>query len=89
MINDWLWLLKNDERRISNWAYKFLSIRGRLTLIRAILQGIPVYWFSLARIPKSILRRMRQCIFTFLWGGRKQTQDALNKLEISLKTIFP
>ena len=28
-----------------------------------------VYWFPLARIPKSITSRIRQCIFPFLWGS--------------------
>ena len=41
----------------------------RLVLIRSILCGILVYSFSLSRIPKSIVKRLRQFIFTFLWGG--------------------
>ena len=46
-----------------------LSLSGRLVLIRSILFGIPVYWFSLARLPSSILNRLLQYIFSFLWGG--------------------
>ena len=45
---------------------------GRLILIRSILSGIPVYWFSLAKIPKTILNILRQRIFLFLWGNTTQ-----------------
>ena len=49
----------------------FLSLGGRLVLIRAVLTNLPVYWFSLSPIPVSILKKMRQLIFAFLWGSSK------------------
>ena len=68
-INNWRWLLKTFERRISHWYYRLLSPSGRLVLIRAVLTSLPVYWFSLAPVPKYILNRLRQLIFSFLWGS--------------------
>ena len=68
-LKDWRWIIKLFENNIGHWTHKFLSLGGRLILIRYVLSGIPIYWFSLARIPRSIMSKLRQCIFTFLWGG--------------------
>ena len=69
MINDSLYLIKKIEKRISNWAYRFLSIGGRITLIWFVLQGILVYWFSLIMLLSSILNILRSKLFNFLWEG--------------------
>ena len=40
-----------------------------MVLIRAILTGLVVYWFALARCPKSILNTLHKLIYNFLWGS--------------------
>ena len=56
-------------KKISLWSYRLLTLGGRLTIIKVVFIGMPVHWFALARIPKSILNHLRQCIFSFLWGS--------------------
>ena len=43
-----------------------------MVLIKAMLQSIPVYWASIAYIPKGILTKIRKKCFTFLWIANKQ-----------------
>lgn len=57
------------EYRISQWSYRLLSIGGKLTLVKAVLTSIPVYWFSLLLVPKKIINMMRKLLFNFLWTG--------------------
>ena len=57
------------ENKIKNWSYRLPSLGGRVVLIRSILTGLALYWFSLARCPKSILNMLRKAIFSFLWGS--------------------
>ena len=57
-MNEWWWIIKNFERRIGNWSYRYLSLGGRMIIVRSVLCGILLYCFSLARIPKSIVRRL-------------------------------
>ena len=66
--SDWLWMVKRFDDKIRHWAYRLLSLGGRLVLIKSVLTGIAIYWFALARCPRSILNLLRQSIFTFLWG---------------------
>jgi hypothetical protein len=79
-VNDWLWLLKKIEKRIGNWTFRWLSLGGRLTLAKSVLQSIPVYWLSLVKLPSSILHRIQLLISNFIWkGGKKSTGYHLTK----------
>jgi hypothetical protein len=68
---DWHWLLDKFNSKIQHWCNKFLSLGGRFVLIKSILESLPVYWMALAHIPASILKSLRQLIFSFLWSGSK------------------
>ena len=60
LVKDWWWLIRNFEKRIMHWAHKLLSLSGRPVLIRVVLTSLLVYWFALAPVPKSILKKLRQ-----------------------------
>jgi hypothetical protein len=66
---DWQWLIDKFESRISHWSNKWLSLGGRLVLIKAVLESQPVYWLALAHIPISVLQTIRKLCFDFLWSG--------------------
>ena len=70
-FKDWMWLYKKIEGRIGCWTYKFLSRGGRMVLLKAILQSIPVYWATIVYIPKGILHKLRKKIFSFLWSANR------------------
>jgi hypothetical protein len=49
-VVDWMWLCKKLESRISCWRHHWLSIGGRVVLLKSILESIPGYWLSLAHM---------------------------------------
>ena len=51
-----------------------MSRGGRLVLVKAMLQIIPVYWASIAYIPKGIFTNIWKECFTFLWIASKQNK---------------
>ena len=65
-VKDWFWLIKNIEMRISNWDFRFLSLGGMLTLIKATLKSINVYWCSLVKLPISIIKSIRNFFSLFM-----------------------
>ena len=73
-FKDWMWLYKKIESRIGCWNFKFLSRGGRLVLLKAVLQSIPVYWAIIAYIPNSILHKPRKKFFSFLWTAKRNTE---------------
>ena len=68
--SDWCWLLKRIDRRISKWAYRFLSLGGRIFLVSSVLQSILVNWTSVAMVPISVLELIRKIIYSFIWLGK-------------------
>ena len=60
-ISDWHWLVRMIDKRIKKWAYKYLSFSGRLILVKSVLNTIPIYWLSLALIPRCIIQTIKKC----------------------------
>lgn len=71
-ISDWTWIIAKVEKRLNIWYNRYLSRAGRLTLIKAVLEGTLIYWMSLAWIPRGILDRLKKICCRFLWKGNKQ-----------------
>lgn len=40
-----------------------------MTLVKSVLTGLPVYWFSLLQIPTFIINYLRKLFYNFLWTG--------------------
>jgi hypothetical protein len=68
-LNDWQWLVEKYEKRIRHWCSRWLSLGGRLVLIKVVLECQPVYWLTLASLPSAIQNKIHQIIFNFLWSG--------------------
>ncbi|KAI3794113.1 hypothetical protein L1987_36740 [Smallanthus sonchifolius] len=49
----WKQVIDTFEARLSSWKTKNLSIGGRVVLIRAVLDSLPVYFFSLYKAPNK------------------------------------
>lgn len=59
------------EKRLKVWSFQWLSRVGYLVLIKSALEAIPIYWMSLAWIPRGTLDKMWRLCFRFLWVGSK------------------
>jgi hypothetical protein len=69
-FEDWRWLLSKIENKIGHWCNRWLSLGGRFILIKSVLESQSVYWMALAAVPNSVLNKIHQMIFDFLWSGR-------------------
>lgn len=74
LVNDWPWIVRKVESRILCWQNQKLSLGGRLVLLNSVLENLPIYWFSLAHFPMSILQLIQKLMFNFLWKGQSQFQ---------------
>jgi len=78
-IRDWVWLWKRIEKKINHWVNRYLTLGGRLTLAKSVLESMPVYWLSLYKVPCTILAGIRKRIFSFIWKGK----NSLEKLHLA------
>nr|GEW13412.1 RNA-directed DNA polymerase, eukaryota [Tanacetum cinerariifolium] len=74
---------------LSNWKVKTLSIGGRLTLLKSILDASPLYNMSIYKVPKGVLNEMAAIRSKFFNGvdtlERKITWVSLEKVLASKK----
>ncbi|GJZ28115.1 putative ribonuclease H-like domain-containing protein [Tanacetum coccineum] len=57
-IHSWDMVIDKVVARLSKWKVKTLSISGRYTLNKAVLSTLPLYCFSLFKVPIGVLRRL-------------------------------
>ena len=55
----WKELLDKMVSKLNNWTYRSLNFPSRLTLVKAVLQAIPTYVFSILAAPKNVLKKIR------------------------------
>eukprot|EP00253_Pinus_taeda_P017014 PITA_17014 len=65
----WRTLLDKLEAQLSSWTYRSLNIASRLTLIKSVLQAMPLYLFCILAAPKWVLKAIRNLQRGFLWGS--------------------
>ncbi|XP_022014590.1 uncharacterized protein LOC110914078 [Helianthus annuus] len=68
-ISNWDPVLKVFKTRLSKWKSNVLSIGGKLTLIKSVLESLPSYYFSLFMAPVAVINSLESLIKKFLWGG--------------------
>lgn len=69
LCKNWLPVLEAFRSRLSSWKAKTLSIGGRVTLIKSVLEALPIYYFSLYRAPNQVIQSLEKMMRSFLWGG--------------------
>ena len=69
---NWKPLVDRFHKRLSKWKSKTLSFGGRLTLIKAVLGSLGVYFFSSYKAPKSVISELESLRRSFFWGGSKE-----------------
>ncbi|KAH0765964.1 hypothetical protein KY285_001835 [Solanum tuberosum] len=67
-----LGIIEKAEKRLTRWKTQYLSIGGRLTLIKSVLDSLPTYVMSLFPLPKKVLKKLDKLRRNFLWHGCKE-----------------
>lgn len=65
-------LIDRVIKLLSGWKEKMLSFGGKETLIKAVIQSIPVYAMSVFKLSKQICKGIIKAISQFWWGDEDQ-----------------
>ncbi|KAM0052219.1 putative RNA-directed DNA polymerase [Helianthus debilis subsp. tardiflorus] len=68
-IRNWDPIFSIVKSRLASWKAKTLSIGGRLVLIKAVLESLPIYFLSIFKAPVKVINSLESIIRNFLWGG--------------------
>ena len=76
LMKDWDWLIAKAEKRIKNWSFRWLPKGGKLTLVKSVLEAIPVYWMHFW-IPVGIIENIRKIYFKLLSSSNYESSSGL------------
>jgi len=68
----WEPVLGKFKSRLNVWKGRFLSMAGRICLIKSVITAIPLYYLSLFKAPESVYKRIISIQRRFLWGWGKE-----------------
>ncbi|GKB20800.1 RNA-directed DNA polymerase, eukaryota, reverse transcriptase zinc-binding domain protein, partial [Tanacetum coccineum] len=77
-------LIDKIKNRTENWKNKYLSYAGRLMLIAAMLESMSVYWASMFKLPKTVVKEVNSILKRFLWSN---DDSAKGKAKIAWKNV--
>ena len=55
-------------KRIAGWQAKILNFGGKVTLVKHLLQSIPIHMLAVVSPPKTTLKHIKRVIADFFWG---------------------
>lgn len=58
-------------KRLASRKTKYLSFGERITLIKATLSYLPIYYLSLFKIPEGVAAKIESLQNHFLWRGQE------------------
>ncbi|XP_057529851.1 uncharacterized protein LOC130808392 [Amaranthus tricolor] len=65
----WKPMIEKIQNKLASWKAKILSRAGRLTMIKSVINSLPVYYMSMFKMPKSIASKIVKLQRRFFWGG--------------------
>ncbi|GKA67646.1 hypothetical protein Tco_0767563 [Tanacetum coccineum] len=71
-INSYKEVIDKVSSRLSKWKIKTLSCGGRLTLIKSVLNALPLYYMSLYKAPTVVLNELESIRRNFFNGSVKE-----------------
>jgi len=80
----WDEVVNRVKSRLGRWKGRYISMAGRICLIKFVLSSIPLFYLSLFKLPSSVLKKIVCLQRNFLWGwgseGRKIAWVAWDKV---------
>ncbi|GKB50346.1 putative RNA-directed DNA polymerase, eukaryota, reverse transcriptase zinc-binding domain protein, partial [Tanacetum coccineum] len=59
-VSTWNEVIERFKSRLSEWKAKAMSFGGRLTLVKSVLGSLPLYYFSMFRVPSNVINALER-----------------------------
>ena len=74
----WLDVLAKLKAKIISWGGLWLSMDGKLILVKVVLSAFPIFQSASLLAPKSILAQISKIMRDFLWSGGKGNHNKMH-----------
>lgn len=65
----WDPMLDKVRKNIEKWNNLILSKGARLTLAQSVINSLPLYYFSILKVPMGVIKEMKKLVRNFFWNG--------------------
>ncbi|PKU82236.1 Putative ribonuclease H protein [Dendrobium catenatum] len=65
--SDFQFILEKTLKMFNNWGTRFISLAGRITLVKHVILSIPTYHTTVSLVPKAILQEVEKMCRNFIW----------------------
>jgi hypothetical protein len=72
-LSTWEPMLNVIRSRLGSWGNKYVSLGGRIVLINAVLNAIPIFYLSYMKMPTKVWKELVRIQRVFLWAGLANT----------------
>lgn len=69
MVAFWDPVVEKVFKKLAIWKKSYISLGGRITLIKAALTNISVYYMLVFRMPCKVVHNIEKLQGDFLWDG--------------------
>uniref|UniRef100_M1E0C2 RNase H family protein n=1 Tax=Solanum tuberosum TaxID=4113 RepID=M1E0C2_SOLTU len=63
-------LISKVVNRVAGWQSKLLSFGGKVTLIKHVLQSLPIHILAATSTPSTVMKQIQGIMADFFWGWR-------------------
>jgi hypothetical protein len=63
-------MLESLRQRLGAWGNKYVSLGGRIVLLNAVLNAIPIFYLSFIKIPMLVWKKVCCIKREFFWGRK-------------------
>ena len=82
-IITWDPIIERLRQKLASWKGNLLSLGGRLTLIKATLSSLPLYFMSIFPVPSGVIDKITSIQRNFLWAkGQGNTSLPLVRWDV-------
>ena len=68
---NWNPIVEKLKAKIQKWGARWLTLAGKLVLLKSVLSNIPIYQSSILLAPSSVISKIETLFKNFLWEGGK------------------
>jgi hypothetical protein len=73
LCSTWKPMLDAIKGRLCSWGNRYVSLGGRIVLINAVLNSLPIFFLSYLKMPKKVWKELIKIQRVFLWAGLSRT----------------
>lgn len=74
-------MVKRVQKKLVIWKKSYILLGGRITLIKATISNVPVYYMSLFHMLRKVSLIMKKYQWDFFWDRGRNIKDHLVKYE--------